>query len=592
MNISENYNFKRKIFFGFLMLICLALISRIFYLQIIESQKYTSQSKDLSLRIIPSLAPRGNIYERSGRLLATSKPSFGAYLIPQDIKNRKKTINRVSKVLNISASEVEKKLTKKKRQAFEPILIKDNLTKIQITYLEENNLDKEGLVIGITPKRVYPHGKTAAHILGYIGEVDEKETIILKQKGFKGNGYIGKIGLEKVYDDYLRGIDGGQEIEIDILGKPTRILNYYKPIPGQNIYLTIDLDLQKAVEKQLGQKKGAIVCSDPKSGEILAMASYPNFDPNIFARTITPKEWANINRASAPLMNRALTGYPPGSTFKPVTAIAALDSNKASTKSGFFCKGYFTIADRKAACWNTSGHGSIDLIQGIVQSCDVVFYSLGLALGPDIIKKYAIKFGMGNKSSIDLTGESSGLIPTRIWKKKYLKENWYPGDSINIGIGQGFIQTTPLQLNLMMSGIANESYIPKPFINKLIRSPWGTVLLQNSLYIKNHLYIPKSILDIMKNSLELVVEKGTGKSAYLPEIRIAGKTGSAENIPGRKTHAWFSCFAPSDQPSIVITVFLENGGHGGSAAAPLAREIARWWYNNRLKGKNGAQKNN
>ena len=376
MNILENYSIKRKIFIGILVLICLILISRLFYLQIIESQKYSSQSKDLSLRIIPSFAPRGNIYERSGRLLATSKPSFGAYLIPQDLTNREKTIKKVSNILNISIADVEKIITKKKKQPFEPILIKDNLTKKQITYLEENNFENYGIVIGITPKRVYPHGKTASHILGYIGEVNEEESIILKQKGFKGNGYIGKIGLEKVYDDYLRGIDGGQEVEIDITGKPTRILNYYKPIPGQNIYITIDVDLQKAVEKQLGQRKGAIVCSDPKTGEILSMASYPNFDPNIFARNITPREWANINRASAPLMNRALTAYPPGSTFKSIPAIAALYSNKVSPQSSFYCKGYFSIFDRKAACWNSGVHGQINLIQGIVQSCDVVFYNL------------------------------------------------------------------------------------------------------------------------------------------------------------------------------------------------------------------------
>ena len=422
--------------------------------------------------------------------------------------------------------------------------------------------------------RAYPHPGIASHVTGYIAEIGEAELGALQSQGYRLGDLIGKDGIEKVYDKYLRGKPGGKKFEVDALGRPVRIKEIVEPVQGKNITLTIDLPLQLEVDKLLGPKEGAVVVLDPRSGEILAMASHPRYDPS--------RRWEDISQYNHPFMNRALSAYPPGSIFKVVTLSAALEEGKTKENENFFCRGYYQLGQRIAACWLASGHGGISPVEGLVWSCDSVFYELGRRLGPDLISKYAKLYGLNERTAIDLPQEKRGFIPTSEWKKRVLKEDWYNGDSINLGIGQGFAQVTPLQMAIMYGAIATGKRF-KPYVVKEIFDQDGKSEYQAKPELVSDIPISNISRELLLSALKDVVWRGTGVAAYVPGIPASGKTGTAQN-PGLP-HAWFICYAPNDNPEIVIASFVAHGEHGDRISAYIARDILKWYKENRLQQK-------
>jgi len=411
-------------------------------------------------------------------------------------------------------------------------------------------------------------------VLGYIGEVEPEELAALKESGYRMGDLLGKDGVEKSYDQYLRGMAGGKKIEVDAFGRSTRVIETLEPVPGNDVKLTLDLDLQLAVEKALGRSEGAVVVLNPKTGEILALASHPAYDPG--------KVEKYVGQRDHPFMNRALSPYPPGSIFKVITLTAALEQGLTGLKETFYCPGYYKLGTRIAACWRAMGHGRISPIEALVWSCDVVFYELGKRLGPDIIHSFAQKYGLGERTEIDLPQEKRGFIPTSAWKKEALKEDWYDGDSINIGIGQGFVQVTPLQMAEVYATVATGARMA-PYVVKEVVGKDGKVIYSAEQKKLGEAPLSSANLALIRQALTDVIWRGTGVGAYVPGLPAAGKTGTAQN-PGLP-HAWFICYAPTDDPELVISAFVVHGQHGDQVTARIAREILTWYKENRLTRK-------
>lgn len=567
---------KSQILIAVIMTFFVLLFLRLVQLQISEKNGYAEMAAQNAAKTVPERAPRGVIYDRNGKVLIESRPIFSVQVLPTALTNAsKEERERILGALGALLGEkIDFKFT-----ASEPIIIKDNIPFETAIRIEERKRELDGVVVTSQPVRLYKYGAAAAHILGYVGEIQAEELERMKNEGYRMRDIIGKDGVERIYDKQVRGVDGGKKIEVDVHGTPTRMLENLEPVPGGDMKLTIDLDLQIAAEKALGNKEGAVVILDPRSGEVLAMASYPNYDPNIFTDPLERSKWKELTDRRHPFINRALAIYPSGSVFKVVTLAAALGEGKTTPKELIFCPGYYRLNNRIAKCWRASGHGSVSPIEGLVWSCDVMFYELGRRLGPDLIAKYAQKFGLGSRTNIDLPQEKKGTVPTKEWKEKNLKEPWYEGDSINYGIGQGFLQVTPLQMASVYAGIASGKIL-KPFIVSEIRDRSGSLIYQGKREEVGDVPLSAENLALMRNALRDVVKRATGIAARVPGIPAAGKTGTAEN-PG-KAHAWFVCYAPYDDPELVIAAFVAHGEHGDRASAYVARDILKWYKQYRL----------
>ncbi|MBU0687440.1 MAG: penicillin-binding protein 2 [Candidatus Margulisbacteria bacterium] len=572
-----------KIFTGILIAAFAIIILRLVQLQLIEGQRNLYLAEENAAKVIPILAPRGIIYDRNGKVIVSNRAVFAVYVLPSalavDKKQRDVIINRLSEIIQIPADKISARLGKTKHQPFEPVLIKDHLALETVTKLEERRSAMEGVVVRYRPVRYYPFGKLAAHLLGYVAEIESDELASMVNRGYKLGDFIGKDGVERSYDTYLRGVDGGQKVEVDVYGKPVRVVSSSDPVPGNDIKLTIDIELQEAVEEYLEGHYGASLVLNPKTGEILAMASRPVYDPVIFTEKIEAKTWEKIDRTNHPFMNRALSIYPPGSTFKVVTLSAVLEEGLVTGQEMTDCRGYFRLGSRVARCWLEGGHGMVSVLEGLVWSCDVVFYELGLKAGADMIAKYARLYGLGRPTGIDLPGEKEGSVPTEDWKKRRYGQPWFKGDTINYAIGQGFLQLTPLQLAVCYGTVATgERY--KPYVVSKVISRDGRNLFKNDPEKVADVPVSQSNLAKIKEALKQVVKRATGVAAYVPGFPAAGKTGTSEN-PG-KAHAWFVCFAPYDDPEIVIVNFIEHGEHGDKAPARIAGKIMRWYKEHRL----------
>ncbi|MEA3493199.1 MAG: penicillin-binding protein 2 [Candidatus Margulisiibacteriota bacterium] len=568
---------KNQVLFGAIMAIFALLFLRLVHLQITERGKYIKLAIENAAKTVAEPAPRGVIYDRFGRVMVESRPIFSVRVLPYVLnaksKNeREKILNELGKILG---EKIDTKVT-----AAEPIIVKDNISLTTAIRIEERKRELAGVVVTSRPVRLYKYNNLASHILGHVGEIEAEELVKSRRKGYRLGDVIGKDGVEKIYDKYVRGKDGGKKIEVDVYGSPTRVLESLEPVPGGDMKLTLDLKLQQAVEKALGGREGAVVVMDVKSGEILALASYPNYDPNVFTDPLINWKWKELGKKNHPFMNRPLAHYPPGSIFKVITLAAALEEGKTTTTEVFDCKGYYRVNNRIAKCWLEGGHGPVDTLEGLVWSCDIVFYELGKRLGPDLIAKYAKKFGLGERTKIDLPQEKRGNVPDRRWKKKYLKENWYDGDSINYGIGQGFVQVTPLQMASVYAGIATGRRV-KPYVVDEIMNKAGQIVYKGKTEVIGGLPISEKNLEYMRAMLRQVVNRATGVAARIPGFPAAGKTGTAEN-PG-KAHAWFICYAPYDDPEIVISVFVAHGEHGDKASAYVARDILKWYKQYRFR---------
>lgn len=549
------------------------LLVRLWQVQVLQGGYYLRLSEENRIREYSIPAPRGVIYDRRGRPLVTNRPSFTVAVLPLEVRSPQVVLPRLARILGLSVHELQAKIDANRIRPFEPVRIKRDVGTPMVTVIEENRLDLPGVIILAEPVRSYLLGKVGAHVLGYVGEINQEELAAHEAEGYKAGDLIGKAGVERVYESTLRGVDGRWSVEVDAVGRPLRVLGRVPAVPGRAIVLTLDLDLQLAATDALaatGYKSGAVVVTDPRTGEILALVSIPSYDPNLFAVGITPQAWTSLTSDPLhPLVNRAVgAAFEPGSVFKLVTAVSALQEGIVSRNSVFDAPGYFrlgrwTFRDLKA--W-----GRVDFVTGIANSVNVVFYTLGYRLGGDRLAHYATLMGLGERTGVDLPGEISGIIATPATKKQLVGEPWYPGDSVNMSIGQGALTVTPIQVARMLSSIANGGMLLQPHVlmasEKDGRSRRIPPTVQRSVP-----YAPMT-LSIVREGLRAVVERGTGVAAALPKVAIAGKTGSAEN-PRGQPHAWFAGYAPAEAPRIVVIAFVEHGFRGGLTAAPLVRRI-------------------
>ncbi|MDR1114522.1 MAG: penicillin-binding protein 2 [Candidatus Margulisbacteria bacterium] len=552
------------------------LLVRLFYLQILQHGYYDFLADGIRSRIIPSIAPRGVIYDRYGIVLAESKLVYALDVLPYQIKNQDFVL-RFLKNIKIDTSALERKLKNKDYLPYELLAVRRSLEPWQIAYIEENKQALEGVVISTRIVRHYPQGREAAHVLGYVGQIGSTELSKLKNYGYQMGDIIGLAGLERYYDSYLRGVDGGQPLEVDTYGNPVRSLRTLEPVPGHNLQLTIDFALQREASRVLGDRKGAVVIVNPQTGEVLAMVSKPDYDPNYFSDFLSEQEWQELRAKEHPLYNRALGAYPPGSIFKIVTFLAALE-DKIDTARTFFCGGSMLVNGRRFACWylDRGGHGTQNLLQGFVNSCNIVFYNLGLLLDPQKIADAAAAFGLGTATNIDLPFENNGFVPTARWKKRTYGQEWFPGDSLNMSIGQGYLLTTPLQMALLTAAVADkQNRLFKPYLLHKIVAVSGRPVLQNKPEAVNTLPFAPQNIQLVRRLLREVVDDGTGINAKIDGLVIRGKTGTAENLG--KDHAWFVSYGPYENPDLAMAIFVEEGGFGGVVAARLAREIYLWY---------------
>jgi len=546
----------------------------------IKGEEFRERAVENCIRALVEDAPRGRIYDRREELLVTNRPAVVVSIIPAEVDDLEKLSERLGRIIGISPEEISQTVKNYLENPFKPVKILDDCKTNKIVEIEERKDELKGVVLEVKPRRDYLYHDFAAHSLGYVGEIDKEELQQFGNPKFQGGDIIGKAGLEKYYDDILRGEKGGKEVEVDALGQEITTLLYQKPVPGEDLVLTIDRDLQLYGENLLFDKKGSIIVSDPNSGEILALVNRPSFNPNLFADGISHSDWERLSSdVDYPLTNRSVQGvYSPGSIFKVVTAIAALEEGVTDRKRKIYCSGSFELAGQVFTCWKETGHGSLSIVDGIAHSCNIYFYTLGKDLGIERFNKYMQKFGLGEKTGIDLPAEAIGTIPSAQWKKREVNEIWFPGDTINLSIGQGYLLLTPLQVHNLITTIASEGEVYKLHLVKKIISADGKTVKEIKPEIYKKVDFSLDTIKIIKEGLRQTILKGTGWRANIKELAVAGKTGTAQNPQG-ETHAWFIGFAPYENPEVCITVFLENGGEGGEAAAPIARAMMEKYFN-------------
>lgn len=568
-----------------LLLVVALLAMRLWHLQIHEGPYYRDLSENNRTRSVLLEPARGLIYDRQGVLLANNVPSFSLYVTLEDVKDREGLVRQLTDLLGLDPALIRKKLEGKGSKML-PRKIKDRLTLRDATLIESHRLDLPGVMIQVESQRNYPGGVAAAHLLGYVGEVSADQLEKPEFSDLHQGSVVGQYGVEKSYDRHVRGQAGQKSVEVDALGHEKQAVVAERPQAGNDLYLTIDLRLQKVAEDLLGEESGAIVALDPTNGDILAMASRPVFDPNMLSRELTPKQWVDIVQDEGrPLNNRASQGqYPPGSTFKVPMAVAALETNTMSPSSTVRCTGGYQFGRRLYHDWKAGGHGSVDLHTALVQSCDVYFYTIGQRMGIDTMAEYAKEFGLGQETGIELPSERVGIVPSTAWKQKAKKEPWLPGETISAAIGQGYVTVTPLQMASLIGTVANDGVTYRPRLVRAVMDRTTGNLQELPAVPRGKVAAKPETFRLVKEALADVVKMGTATRAKSSIVTIAGKTGTAQtaalrtgpekDIPKKfRDHAWFVAFAPIDSPKIAVAVLAEHMGHGGSAAAPLAKEI-------------------
>lgn len=554
--------------------------SRLAYLQIIEGTRNRQLAENNRIRLIPKQPVRGNIFDRKGRVLASSRLSYAVYVWPIALKQTQwpSTLKRLSKILNIPEQEMQKRIEKAGYTSPELLRIARDISPAQYTALAEFSNDLDGVEVDTEAVRNYPNGDLAAHILGYTGELNDEELTRRKAQNYRVGDIAGQMGVEEAFENMLRGEWGGQQVEVDGAGEVLRVLGHKKAKPGKDVYLTIDLDVQKAAEKALGNRKGSVVAINPNNGAVLAMVSHPTFDPNIFSARVSPEVWKKLQGEDHPFVNRALRGFPPASTFKIITATAGMESGKFSPDTVLETYGALTIGGVTFGEWNHAGFGPLGFVGALAMSSDTFFYQIGRGTGGDKLIEWTRKYGFGQKTGIELKGEEAeGLVADDAWKQKNLQLEWTVGDTVNMSIGQGFLEATPLQVAGMFAVPANGGFRIKPH---LLKNDEESKQWRQSLNLK-----PDTIKTI-REGLRQVVAGGTGAVMNVPDVPPAsGKSGTAEAPPG-EAHAWFGSYAPSDKPEIAIVAFCEHsGGGGGKTAAPIVLEVMKAYFGKNKSGK-------
>ncbi|MBW2350346.1 MAG: penicillin-binding protein 2 [Deltaproteobacteria bacterium] len=579
-----------------IMFLCLVTFcARLWHLQIVQGEDFRQQSERNRIRSVRLQPPRGKILDRTGRLLAGVKPCFNVCLVKEDVRDMEALLAKLSPLLGETEAEIRTRLgSEQKGPKYVPIVIKRGAEWETLSRIESRLFSLPGVFIEVTPIREYPYGSIAPHLLGYLGEISRKDIEEKRYKGARSGDLVGKYGIEERFENDLAGVKGQRRLEVDAEGRLVRVIDEKPPIPGKDLYLSIDLELQQASEEAMKEYVGALVALDPQTGRILALVSSPAFDPDAFATGIDNKEWEALNDpVSRPLQNKALQGrYAPASTLKIVVAAAALQEGIVTRNTSFECASRFRLGKSSFRCWNWRGHGQTNLYKALVESCDIYFYQVGLKLKNEKIVKYANAFGLGSKTGIDLPNESPGFIATPDWKLKKYNEPWQEGETLITAIGQGFTLVTPLQMACLTSAVANGGTLYSPVYLEKLTGPDGHIFASFESDPKGKLPISESNLRIIKRALVGAVndEKATGNKCKLPDVLVAGKTGTAQVIGQAKRrqdkkldwkyrdHAWFVAYAPADKPELAVAVLCEHAGHGGSVAAPIARKVFEKWF--------------
>ena len=577
---------RSKKIFILIQVLTVFLLLNFWKIQVLDYKKYWEQSEANRMREIVLPSQRGLIKDRGETILADNKASFKVSIIRENCEDYDKSCRKISRLLKIEEDVLKERIKKYESfPIFKPIVVKENLSFEEVAVIEARKLEFPELFLQAEPKRFYPFGNLAAHALGYIQELSGEEIKNGLYQQRRLGDLIGKTGVEKVYEATLVGTDGEALEIVDSMGRSKGEIAKRDPEKGQNLILTLDYALQEKAEELLEGREGAVVMMDPQTGEILALASYPTFDPNKFIDRFTPEEWLDlVTSPEFPLENRAIRGqYAPGSIFKLVIDLGALELGLVDEKTVFTCKGEIEIYNEPFACWVKEGHGEMNLIQGIRNSCNIYHYQVGKKMGIEEISRYAKMLGFGARTGIDLPGEKIGLVPDPQWKREVRKERWQPGETISVSIGQGPLLVTPIQVAIYTSIIANRGRKVTPH------------LLNSKSQIGNKIFTEINTVEIESSTFETIIQGmwevvnrgGTGWAANVKGFDICGKTGSTQLISTEKyeekkeeeeeeetkTHSWFTGFAPRDNPKIVVTVLVEYGGMGGATAAPLARQL-------------------
>ncbi len=566
------------------------LATRLWYLQILNGETYADYAKGNRIRLIPEPGLRGVIYDRNNQVLAENRPAYQLQLIREDTPDLEKTLRNVERALGIPYTALKKKVQDHRSWAkFRPIVLDEDMDYLKAMLVETYSDDFPGISVVVQSRRFYPNRRAAAHVLGYVGLSDD-EVSTLESDRRMSSMTVGKAGVELIQNESMIGRDGGRQIEVDHLGREMKILG--KPVPsrpGQDVWLTVDIRLQRAVDEAMEGKEGAVVVMNPRTGEILAMASYPAFDPNAFAGGIDVRSWkALLENPDHPLENKSIQGvYPPGSIFKLVTAYTGLARGEINASTRHFCDGNYFVKGRTTPfrCWKKGGHGSVDVVEAIQHSCNVFFYNVGAGVGVDRIYETSRLFGLGQLTQLGLPSEKMGLVPSSDWKERQFGERWYAGETPSLSIGQGYLSLTPLQVLNMVNVVANGGTWHRPRL--LIKAPAES----------KDLGLNPEYLRLIREGMVAVVNApgGTAGKVRLENFTVAGKTATSQVI-SRETlesleeeeqeskdyqnHAWFAAFAPAEDPEISMIVLVEHGGGGSRAAAPVAREILEYYLNN------------
>ncbi|MDY6940740.1 MAG: penicillin-binding protein 2 [Cyanobacteriota bacterium] len=567
------------VMFAISMMMLGGICTRLAYLQLVEGGRNRQLAEDNRIRLIPSQPARGNIFDRNGKVIASSRISHTLFLWPlaQKPKKWRATLSQLAPLVDRTPKSLIDQLERAGYNSLMPVRVQRSLTPNQVTALEEYSRELVGVEVNVEGVRTYPYGTAAAHVLGYTGEVDEYQLEQAPEKEYRIGDIVGQLGIEAALEHELRGEWGGRQVEVDSRGQVIQVIGEKRAKGGRDVQLTLDIELQKAAEAVLGETKGAIVAIDPRNGEVLAMVSRPGFDPNLFSRRMSDKDWQELQDADHPFVNRALQGFPPASTFKIVTTTAAIESEEFSPYTVLPTYPYITVGGIQFWDWNNEGFGYLGFPGAMAWSSDTFFYQIAQGIGGKTLIDWTRRYGFGSLTGIELAAEESpGLVPDNDWKEKMLGESWFLGDTINMSIGQGYLQASPLQVAVMFAVPANGGYRVKPhLVKKGSLEEW-----------RESLNLMPETLEMLQQGLREVVTNGTGTkmaSASLPPT--AGKSGTAE-APPYESHTWFGAYAPYDDPEVAIVAFGEHSGEGGgSFAAPMVRQVMETYFN--LKAQRG-----
>ncbi|MDD5389366.1 MAG: penicillin-binding protein 2 [Gallionellaceae bacterium] len=588
-------------------LLFLTLFARSFWLQVIQYDHYHALAESNRISLVPAPPSRGVIYDRRGEVLAQNFSAYTLEITPAKAGKLEDILNQLSQVVSIDTSDRKRfKRLLAESKNFESIPIRNRLSEEEVARFTVNRYRFPGVEVKARLFRQYPYGEIFSHVVGYIGRVGQRDLDRLEADeqlaNYRGTDYIGKLGIEASYEAWLHGRTGIEKVETDSSGRAVRLLSRTAPVSGHNLYLHIDAKLQQVAEKVFGDYRGALVALDPRNGGVLALVSKPGFDPNLFVDGIDSATWRELNDAyERPLINRALRGvYPPGSTIKPFMGLAGMELGVRNPGDTISDPGYFTLSgsSHRYRDWKKDGHGMVDLKRSITISCDTYYYGLAHQMGIERMAGFLAQFGFGQKSGVDLDGELSGLLPTPEWKQRRFKQPWWPGETVIAGIGQGYVLATPMQLAVATMAIANNGVVYKPQLIRAWRDPSSGLLSNAAPQILRHIPLKPEFLRLVKEAMvDVTLPGGTASAAGAnAPYQFAGKTGTAQVVGIRqgekydasrvsarnRDHALFIAFAPADDPKIVLAVMVENGGHGGSTAAPVARKVIDYWLLGKL----------